>query len=250
VAPLEGVLSKDYMLPPRPSADTLHNHILARLHGSDYKTLRPHLEEVALPLSCILYEAREPIDYVYFPERAVLSAISIMVNGSAIEVATVGNEGLVGYSASPMAKQSANRVIVQVANGGYRIKLDILKKSVFQSTRLASLLSNYEAAFIAQISQSVACNGLHNLEQRCCRWLLMTRDRVGKDDMQLTHEFLGIMLGARRASVTDALRPLQNDGLVHSNRGLISLLDTKRLEKRACECYQVVRDEYKRLLGT
>ena len=102
---------------------------------------------------------------------------------------------------------------------------------------------------MAQVSQSVACNGLHRLEQRCCRWLLMTRDRVGSDDLRLTHEYLAIMLGARRASVTEALRPLQEAGLVRSHRGRIAILDGAGLEARSCECYSVVRDEYDRLLG-
>ncbi len=102
---------------------------------------------------------------------------------------------------------------------------------------------------MAQVSQSVACNGLHRLEQRCCRWLLMTRDRVGSDDLRLTHDFLAIMLGARRASVTEVLKPLQQSGLVHSHRGRISILDRSSLEERSCECYQVVKDEYDRLLG-
>jgi CRP-like cAMP-binding protein len=114
---------------------------------------------------------------------------------------------------------------------------------------LKDLLGDYHEAYMAQVSQSVACNGLHRLEQRCCRWLLMTRDRVGSDELRLTHEYLGIMLGARRASVTDVLAPLQEAALVRSHRGTISILDRAGVEARSCECYHVVKEEYDRLLG-
>ncbi len=114
---------------------------------------------------------------------------------------------------------------------------------------LRDLLSAYQVAFVAQISQAVACNGLHRLEQRCCRWLLMARDRVGSNDIKLTHDYLAAMLGARRASVTEALRPLQEEGLVRSHRGRITILDGAGLEARVCECYAVVKGRYDRLLG-
>ena len=137
---------------------------------------------------------------------------------------------------------------MQIGDGGLRIESRALREEVARSGPFRDLLIDYHAAFMAQVSQSVACNGLHRLEQRCCRWLLMTRDRVGSDDLRLTHEFLAIMLGARRASVTEVLGPLQEAGLVRSHRGRIIIIDRAGLESRACECYRVVRDEYDRLL--
>ena len=138
---------------------------------------------------------------------------------------------------------------MQLGGGGLRIAARDLQTASEEDGPLAGLLTAYHIAFMAQESQSVACNGLHRLEQRCCRWLLMTRDRVGSDDLRLTHEYLAIMLGARRASVTEALRPLQEEGLVRSHRGRIAILDGAGVEARSCVCYAAVRDEYDRLLG-
>jgi Crp-like helix-turn-helix domain len=171
-----------------------------------------------------------------------------MRDGNAIEVATIGREGLVGHYGFG-GKTSPHRVVVQVGDGGHRIASRVLQEEALKDGPLKDLLAGYHVAFMAQVSQSVACNGLHRLEQRCCRWLLMTRDRVGSDDLRLTHEFLAMMLGARRASITEALRPLQEEGLVKSHRGRVAILDGAGLEARSCECYFVVRDEYDRLFG-
>jgi CRP-like cAMP-binding protein len=208
----------------------------------------PLLQPVALTSGQILYEARESIEYAYFPTGAVLSALTVMQDGNAIEVATIGNEGLVGHHGIGGMK-SPHRMIVQVEGGGLRIEARVLQNAGMKEAPLGELLTAYHVAFMAQVSQSVACNGLHRLVQRCCRWLLQTRDRVGSDELRLTHEYLAIMLGARRASVTAALRPLQEAGLLRSHRGRIVILDDAGLEGHACECYGVVRDEYDRLLG-
>ena len=227
----------------------LRNRFLARLPRADLARLLPLLEPVDLKLSQGLYEFRGPIEHVYLSTGAVFSALNLMEDGGAIEVATVGIEGLVGHTAVTGGSRSPNKVIVQVAGRACRIGVGALREEVARSCPLRELLSAYTAAFLAQVSQSVACNGLHRLEQRCCRWLLMTRDRVRSDDLHLTHEFLAIMLGARRASITDLLKPLQEANLIRSHRGRISILDGAELEKLACECYRVVRDEYDQLLG-
>jgi CRP-like cAMP-binding protein len=206
------------------------------------------MQPVSLAAGEILYEAHEAIEFAYFPSGAVLSALAVMQNGNAIEVATIGNEGLVGHY-NTGGNRSLHRVIVQVEGGGLRVDAKTLQDEGAKSGPLRELLAAYQVAFVFQVSQAVACNGLHRLEQRCCRWLLMCRDRVGSNEIRLTHEYLGIMLGARRASVTDALRPLQDAGLVRSSRGRIVILDGAGLEARACECYVVIRDEYDRLLG-
>jgi CRP-like cAMP-binding protein len=236
------------MAKKRPLSAARQNRFLAQLPQSEYRRLSPMLKPVALTLGQILYEAHGPIDYAYFPTGAVLSALTVMQDGNAIEVATIGNEGLVGhYGTGGMI--SPHRMIVQVENGGLRIEARALQEEGAKPGALRDLLTAYHVAFVWQVSQSVACNGLHRLQQRCCRWLLMTRDRVGSDDLRLSHEYLALMLGARRASVTDALRPLREEGLVRSHRGRLTILDGAGLEARACECYFVVRDEYERLLG-
>jgi CRP-like cAMP-binding protein len=236
-------------MPTRPpSAAAPRNRLLARLPEAEYRRLLPLLEPVELEPDSVLYEARGAIDYAYFPAGAVLSALVVMQDGNLIEVATVGHEGLVGHYGFG-GKTSPHKVIVQLGDGGHRIASRALQEEATKDGPLQDLLTAYHVAFMAQVSQSVACNGLHRLEQRCCRWLLMSRDRVGSDDIRLTHEYLSFMLGSRRASVTEALRPLQEAGLVQSHRGLIGILDGAGLEARTCECYFVVRDEYDRLLG-
>src|SRR3954452_14132075 len=237
-------------MPKRPPpAAAPRNRFLARLPEAEYRRLLPHLQPVELKVKQVLYEPRGAIDYAYFPSGAVLSAQTVMRDGNAIEVATVGNEGLVGHYGLG-GKTSPHRVIVQVGDGGVRIASRALQEASLRDGPLEDLLTAYHVAFLAQVSQSVACNGLHRLEQRCCRWLLMSRARVGSDDLKLTHESLAAMLGARRASVTEALRPLQEAGLVRSHRGRIVILDGPGVEARSCECYFVVRDEYDRLLGS
>jgi CRP-like cAMP-binding protein len=236
-------------MPKRPPpAAVPRNRLLARLPEAEYRRLLPLLEPAALPEDQVLYQSRGPIEFAYFPSDAVLSALTVMRDGNAIEVATIGNEGLVGHYGFG-GKTSPHRVIVQIGNGGHRIASRILQEQAEKDGTLKDLLTGYHVAFMVQVSQSVACNGLHRLEQRCCRWLLMTRDRVGSDELKLTHDYLALMLGARRASVTEALRPLQKDGLVRSNRGRITILDGGAMEARSCECYAVIKEEFDRLLG-
>ena len=186
------------------------------------------------------------IDFAYFPAGAVLSALTVMQDGNAIEVATIGNEGLGGHSVALGIMISPNKVIAQIAGNGYRVEAGVLAEQVAKSQAFRNLLTGYHSAFMTQVSQSVACNGLHRLEQRCCRWLLMSRDRIESDELRLTHEFLAIMLGTRRASVSDVIRPLQDAGLIRSQRGQISILNGSGLEALACECYRSVKDEYDR----
>ena len=234
-------MPSDRTPPGRPG-----NRFLARLPEAEYRLLAPQLEPVELPVDRVLYEAGGPIDHVYFPTGAVLSALTVMEDGTCIEVATVGNEG---HSIALGGRISPHKLVVQIGDGGLRIEAKALGEAAARGGAIDALMVEYQAAFMAQVSQSVACNGLHRLEQRCCRWLLMSRDRVGSDDLKLTHEYLAMMLGARRASVTETLRPLQEAGLVRSHRGRIRILDGAGLEARTCECYRVVREKYDRVLG-
>lgn len=233
--------------PTRPAEP--RNRLLSRLPEAELRRLRPSLSFLELSYEQVLYEADGPIEFVYFPIDSVLSALTVMQDGNMIEVATVGAEGLVGHYGSD-SKTSPHRVVAQIGGGSFRMDAGTLADEVAQTGPLRELLAAYRIAFMAQVSQSVACNGLHRLEQRCCRWLLMSRDRCGTDDLRLTHDYLALMLGARRASVTEVLRPLQEAGLVRSSRGQIRILDGVGLEERSCECYQVVRERYDRLLGT
>ncbi len=225
------------------------NRLLGRLTKGEYQRLLPRLEHVTLKFKQVLYELRAPIDYVYFPDRSVASALTVMRDGGGIEVGTIGGEGMVGAAALVGVRDSTNRVIVQIANGALRMDVRALLEVGRREGPLRTLLLNYHAAFLAQVSQSVACNGLHPIQQRCCRWLLMTQDRVGSDVIPLTHEFLAMMLGVWRPGVTEVLQSLRGQGLLKYSRGKITILDRQGMEAAACECYQSVEDEYARLMG-
>src|SRR5262245_32841066 len=198
----------------RPSRASSGNRLLARLPDDDFQRLLPLLEPVPLRFKQVLYEARAPIDFVYFPTGGVVSAITMMQDGSSIEMATIGKEGVVGLGVCLGVETSPHRMIVQVAGAGQRIAAEALKREVGRDGPIRRVLLLYYTAFLAQVSQAVACNGLHPVQQRCCCWLLMTQDRVESDVLPITHEFLAIMLGVRRASVTEVLRPLQAEGLI------------------------------------
>ncbi len=233
---------------PPPAQPT--NRLLALLPPAEYRRLSGHLQTVSLPVKQVLYKARSPIDYVYFPVRGIVSAMTIMADGRAIEVATIGNEGMAGLTAFIGGESSANEVMVQVSGEAVRMRAATLTEECGRDGPLRRLLILYNTAFATQVSYSVACNGLHKVEQRCCRWLLMTQDRVGSDVLPLTHEFLSIMLGVQRSSVTEVLHPLQERGLVRNSRGQITVRDRPGLEATSCECYRVVKDEFSRLFGS
>jgi CRP-like cAMP-binding protein len=230
------------------SSGTDGNRLLHALSRRRPRRFVETMRRVSLKVEQVLYEAGARIEYVYFPVDCVLSAVSVMQDGTMIEVATVGNEGGVGLPPVLQPGISPNRVFAQIAGDAVRIDAALLKAEADRDPELNDLLVRYGLAFFAQVSRSVACNGLHNLEQRCCRWLLMTHDRLPADEVPLTHEFLGIMLGVRRAGVTEALKSLKAEGLIDYRRGIIRIKNRPGLEARSCECYQAVIEEYKRLL--
>jgi len=208
------------------------------------------MRSVTLEFKEALYQFGKPVDFVYFPIEGAASAVTIMDNGSAIEVATIGNEGVVGHGILDGDDDLApNDVIIQVAGQALRMDADAFKREAGKDGPLRRLLLRYNKAYLMQISQSVACNGLHAIQQRCCRWLLITLDRMESNVVPLTHEFLAIMLGVRRSSVTEVIRPLHQQGLVKNSRGAIMILDRAGLEKLSCECYRKVKNEFDRLLG-
>jgi CRP-like cAMP-binding protein len=214
------------------------NWILNRLSQTDQDRLSP--QPVDFKLRQVLYEPNDKIEYAYFPEAGVISVVAVMENGSSIEVGTIGREGM---ACSTLLLEMATvpyRYFIQVAGHGYRVSAATLTQAAEASRELRQTILRFEAVFRTQTMQGMACNGLHNIEQRCCRWILMTRDRVDTDDIELTQEFLALMLGVRRSSVTEVLAPLQEAELIQSNRGIIKILNRKALEARVCECYWIM----------
>jgi CRP-like cAMP-binding protein len=234
---------------PRASSGPARNRLLARLTTDQYPRLFERLHPVSLEFKAVLYQPNALIDYVYFPLNGVLAAIALMENGDAIEVGTIGNEGAAGLAVLFGAEQSPTQVIVPVAGEALRLETAALKEEATPGSPLQALLGRHHQAFHQQVAQAAACNGLHKVQQRCCRWLLLTQDRVGSDVVPLTHEFLAIMLGVRRASVSEVLMPLQEQGLIRSDRSKIIILDRPGLEAACCECYRMVVEAYRRLLG-
>src|SRR6202042_2443489 len=208
----------------KPPAVPPGNRLLARLPPEEDQRLLPRLQLVPLELMHVIYEARSLIDYAYFPNRGVVSALTVMEDGRAIEVATVGDEGMVGLPLLVGAKTTANRMIVQVPGEAMRMAEDVLREEISRDSHLRRLLVLYHTAFLVQVSQAVACNGLHSVHQRCCRWLLMTQDRAHSDAFPMTHEFLAEMLGVRRSTVSEVLEPYQDEGFFPCSRGKCTLL--------------------------
>lgn len=231
------------------SRNPVSNDLLAALPREEYERLLPHLERVSLPLRQVLYELNEPIEYAYFITTGVSSLLNIMEDGQSIEAATVGKEGIIGVPLLLGTTQIPLMVIMQIPGDGLRMKADVFKTEVYAGCPLHTLLLRYTQTLMNQISQTAACNRLHSVEERCCRWLLMTGDRVESDSFPLTQEFLSYMLGVRRASVSEVAATLQKAGLIDYHRGQITIRDRQGLEAACCECYQSNQQEYKRLLG-
>ncbi|MBP2229384.1 CRP-like cAMP-binding protein [Azospirillum agricola] len=184
---------------------------------------------------------------MHFIERGCASLISVLPDGDAVEVGTIGNEGLVGTPILMEANRMPYQCEVQIPGDGWRMPAMAFQAAVHQSGTLRAKLLRFAQAHFNQVAQSAACNRLHTIEERCARWLLMSRDRAG-DDFPLTQEYLAVMLGVRRAGVTVTAKLLQNAGLIAYTRGNITILDPAGLEETACDCYRIVRDEFRRLL--
>jgi CRP-like cAMP-binding protein len=224
------------------------NRLLAALPPEVSARLLPHLETVALGLKDIVYAANEPIEHVYFPINGMISMVSLMEDGQAVEVGTIGNEGMVGLPVFLGAESTPGQAFSQVPGEALRMTAEAFTQEVLPEGPLRALLHRYTQALIVQIAQSSACNRLHTDEQRCARWLLMTHDRVGADQFLLTQEFLAEMLGVRRARVNAVAGSLRTGGLIRYSRGLMTILDRRGLEEAACACYGIIKAEYDRLL--
>jgi len=226
------------------------NRLLAALPDAEYQHLVPHLERVPLSLKQVLHKAGELIEYVYFPDRAVVSLMSTPEEGSMVEVGLVGNEGITGIPAVLGDNIANTTAMVQIAGFGMRMKASLLKTEFQRGGSLESLLLRYTQALYAQVSQGVACNRLHHLDQRIARWLLLVCDRVQSNELPLTQVFMSKMLGVRRAGVTEAANTLQRAGIIRYTRGMITILNRQELEAASCPCYKIVKSQYARLLGT
>jgi CRP-like cAMP-binding protein len=232
-----------------PEHNQRTNRLLSLLSDSDYERLRPHLSSVVFDYRKSLYEAGRPIDHVYFPVDGVASLVITTADGASAEVGTIGSEGLVGLPVCLGDHQAPSSVYVQVPGTALQMDARLFRHTLDRSPTLELVMLRYVHAFFNQVAQSAACAHLHKVEQRCCRWLLMTRDRMPTGDFLLTQEFLGMMLGVRRTTVTEAMGKLQKAGLIHYRRGHVTILDHHALLQRTCECYDISKREFDRMLG-
>ncbi len=243
-----GSLTKDDLLMHRP-VQSARNRLLELLTPQDLALLTPNLTSVTLEYRMPLYEAYRPIEDVYFPVTGVASLVNTMANGFATEVGTIGNEGMVGLPIFLSDSMGPTSVYIQVPGEGLRMPAADFRNALDRSPTMRKVFAHYTHAFFNQVAQSAACNHAHPLDQRCARWLLMTHDRVQSVQFLLTQEFLAMMLGVQRPSVTLAARHLKNLKLIEYTRGRVTILNRKGLEKRSCECYAVSKREFDRLLG-
>jgi CRP-like cAMP-binding protein len=225
------------------------NRILAALPPAEFSRVEIDLEPFALPINSVLYEANGPITHVYFPTSGCVSMVNVMIDG-AVEVGTIGYEGFAGLPLLLGDDRMPSRAFVQLSGTSYRMHATAFREAVEINPAFGRVLHRHSLALFNQAAQSVACNRLHTLEARCARWLLMTHDRMRMESFNLTHEFLSYMLGVHRPAVTLAAGVLQRAGLIRYTRGKVTVLNRQGLEDVSCECYEIIRKSYERLIGT
>lgn len=231
---------------PEPKR-SVGNWLLDALPDADYERLLDDLKPVTCSLGDVIYESGGEMNYVYFPTTSHVSLLYTMINGATAEMGLVGNEGVVGIALFMGGETTPNRAVIQGSGEALKLEARALQYEFSRGGEFQHLLLRYTQALITQISQTAVCNRLHSIEQRLCRWLLMTHDRTRSDDLQMTQEFISHMLGVRREGVTTTAGGLQQLGLISYVRGHIRIVDRAGLETHACECYAVVKEEYKRL---
>ncbi len=219
------------------------NQLLAALPKKDYQELQRHLEEIPLVFEEILYQPNVLISDVYFPNSGIISLLAAVNGRATLEVGLVGKEGMLGMSVFMGVNTSQNRVVVQGAGSAMRMKATALRKHCNDGGVLSRLLRRYSHSLITQITQSAVCNQFHLVDARLARWLLMTHDRIGDDEFQLTQEFLSNMLGVRREGVCRAAANLQKRNMISYSRGRLRVIDRAGLEATSCGCYEVIKDE-------
>ena len=230
------------------SNNAFENRLLAALPREEYERLSLHLEPVKLPPGKIVYNAGEFMGHAYFPRGGMFSLLAITERGRTIEVGMIGNEGVAGLPLILGGDAIQYQVMVQIFVRAFRLRRDVLREAFHRGGHLQALLLRYANTLINQIAQSAACNRFHTVEQRLCRWLLVSRDRVQGDVIPLTQEFLSHMLGVPRSSVTTVAGTLQSRRLIRYSRGKIYLLDRAGLERSSCECYRLVSEGFKNFL--
>ncbi len=224
------------------------NHLLSAMPREEYERIQDELELVHLPLGDSVCEPYVEMKHVYFPIDAIVSLLCVMEDGGSAEIAVVGFEGIVGVSLFMGGETTPSRAVIQ--SGGYAYKLpgNVLKAAFYRAGPMQRLLLRYTQALLTQMGQTAVCNRHHTLDQQLCRWLLLSHDRLRSDELYMTQELIANMLGVRREGVTEAANKLQKDGLIAYRRGHITILERTELEARTCECYEVVKQEYERLL--
>ena len=233
---------------PSSGVEQIPNRLLAALPRDDYRRLMPHLTTVPIKVKQVLHKHGEVVKDVFFPNVGVCSMTTVMTDGSMVEVATIGNEGLVGINAFLGDNVTPGATMVQVGSGtAVRMGVAEFKREVRRGGAFQDVVNRYAQALVATMMQSVACNTLHPLRQRCARWLLSTQDRVAGGSFGLSHEFLAVMLGAQRPTVTLVAGSLQKSGLIRYKHGQVTILDRDGLEAAACECYGTIRSHFQRL---
>lgn len=235
--------------PKSTNATRVQNHLLASLPEEEYQRLLPQLEPVAFELGKVVYQNAQLLEYLYFPTTSMVSLLYTMSDGMTAEVGLTGNEGVVGIALFLGGETAPNQAVVQIGGAAFRLRAKTVHEEFKLGGAFQQVLLRYTQALITQISQTAICNRLHPVEQRFCRWLLLSHDRIKSDKLEMTQELIATMLGGRRESVTVAAGRLQDAGLIGYARGHITILDRKGLEKTVCECYEVVKTEYQRLLG-
>ena len=224
------------------------NRLLQLLSAEDYQNLLASLEFITLKSGEMLYDSGDRVRYVYFPTNSIVSLFYTTKDGATAEMGMVGSYGAVGFPVYLGGQSAAHQAIVQIAGNAFRIKAELLQEAFARSVSFQKILLRYTQALITQISQIAVCNRLHTFEQRFCRWLLLSHDRVKSDELLFTQEIISHLLGVRREGVTVAAGHLQNGGIISYVRGHIHILDRPRLEEKVCECYKVISEEYERLL--
>jgi CRP-like cAMP-binding protein len=224
------------------------NRLLATLPFDDYQRLLPNLKTVKLRFKEVLHKQYDEIRDVYFPESGACSLMKLMENGQSAEIASIGNEGLIGSSVFFGEDRAVGQTIVQAAGLAQVMSVEAFSNEMERQGTFYNRTIRYSQALLTQVMQTSVCNGLHTAEERCCRWLLMTTDAAKAGELPFTHEFIAEMLGVRRPTVTIVVGSLQKAGLIQLRRGVITILDRKGLEAGACECYATIKANFRRLL--
>jgi CRP-like cAMP-binding protein len=228
-------------VPNKSRPPPIRNQLLAALPDEEYGRLLPHLEAVPLPFMEVLYEGGETIKHVYFPDDGLISLLIVMEDETVREIGVIGNEGMLGAAVALGMKTSTTRALIQLPGSAMRMKADALRDELERGGALPKVLRRYSHALFTQVAQSAACVSSHAVDERLSRWLLMTHDHARENEFEMKHEFLATMLGVTRSVVTRAAGRLQKEKIIRYIRGRVNVLDRRRLEATACECYGAVK---------